>query len=95
MLLISLSCCVIDTYLCTADTGNVTDGWNDTVARAVVGNIRIISANITSWNKQGDHVLAWKSDVLALQEVRLNEAAKLGTNIAIGKKATKPYMEKE
>ena len=72
-----------------SNTGKVSTKWNSAEMRSVVGNIKIISANITSWRKQGDHVMAWNSDIVALQEVRLTEAAKVGTNLHIGKKGYK------
>jgi hypothetical protein len=61
-----------------SNAGKFSEQWNDTEMRAYTGNtIKIISANINSWKKHGNHVLSWKSDILALQEVRLTETTKI------------------
>ena len=64
--------------------------------KASRGNIiKLISANINSWNRHGEYILSnWKADILALQETRIGDMKKAGREIACRKKGYTPSFGK-
>jgi len=58
--------------------GNVSEQWSNRESRASQGNtMKLLSANINSWKKNGEYLLGKRYDIMALQETRHSEVTKI------------------